>query len=276
LRFIESHNDCGFACSALINRFRFFYLRQLAFDVGAVYSPADRWEAISNQHHLHFLNFIKTKMGQKFSVEGGKDLLFPPIALYAMLTMDGASDRPLLERVAELRQEFSGLRGYFAKQTRGALETLVPDAVLASTNPKIDENIIREVSDFFDKRYLEAEFARQYGEMKRGVPSKIVRYTVPVALSLTVAGVAFAAGNWIGAAGGAVVAGVWPVATDFFKEITKDIAADKLGALGSAGIDQYRRLHFRLLQMPGVASRLQQIVQREFGCEIVLSPNNRD
>ncbi len=273
LSFVQGNARTDIACSALINRFRFFYLRQLAFQSGAIYSPADRWEALSNQQHLHFVNFIKRQMGSEIRVGPGEDVWFPPIALYAMLTMDESKNRPLLERVAELRNEFSGLRGYFAKNTKGALASLVPQSVLESTDPRIDESTIRAVNDYFADRFIDAEYARQYGEPPGGTASNVIKYTVPVVLSLTVSGIGLAVGSWVGAAAGATagaaaLAGAWPVATDFIKEITKDIAADKLDAMGSASLDQYRRLHFRLLRLPEVAGRLQRIVKREFGCEI--------
>ena len=110
-----------------------------------------------------------------------------------------------------------------------------------------------------------------YGESQAG-PAKVIKYTVPVILSLAVSGAGAALGGLAGVIGGAAAAAVaWPIATDFLKEVAKDIVKDRLDALGSAGLDQYRRLHHGLLQVPDVASHLQKVVLREFGCEISLS-----
>lgn len=71
--------------------------------------------------------------------------------------------------------------------------------------------------------------------------------------------------------GAAVGAGLWGMAGDFLKEVTKDVVADRFDVSGNAALDQYRKLHFHLLQDPDVAGRLQRIIRREFGCDLSLS-----
>lgn len=268
------------ACSALINRFRFFYLRQLGFRQGAIYSPGDRWEGLSNQQQLHFLSFVKQRLGASAHVQSldaraadgltpnqGEDVVFPPIALYALLTMEDGSERPLLERVAELRHEFKALRGYLARQTSDAMKTLVDPAILQSSNPRLEQEIVLAVGDFFAQRYRQLEFERRYGP-DGSTAARVVKYTVPVIVSLTVGGVGLAVAGWMGAAVGA---GLWGMAGDFLKEVTKDVVADRFDVSGNAALDQYRKLHFHVLRDPDTARRLQRIIRREFGCDLSLS-----
>jgi hypothetical protein len=94
----------GLAMAVLVNRFRFSYVRQLAFGARDVYVPSSAWKRLSEFHAVTFAEVVRAhfakEMGGRLSAEleqrintglGGHDRRFsvalPPIGLYALMAV---------------------------------------------------------------------------------------------------------------------------------------------------------------------------------------------
>ncbi len=92
----------GLAMAMFVNRFRFSYVRQLAYGASDTYVPGDPWRHLSQQHAVSFAETVRKHFAAEFggrlageaqeSLErqlGGRDSMFsvalPPLGLYALM-----------------------------------------------------------------------------------------------------------------------------------------------------------------------------------------------
>ncbi|MBS1793696.1 MAG: hypothetical protein JSS81_07575 [Acidobacteria bacterium] len=123
------------AAGALINRFRFTYVRQLSFGANSLYVPAGRWKQLSELHAIsfadtvrkHFQNLytdtvskeIKEQMAGEIGEDHNITIALPPIGLFALMKANprlGA--RGIVESAIDIFYDYGRLFRQFWKKTR--------------------------------------------------------------------------------------------------------------------------------------------------------------
>ncbi|MEN7344317.1 MAG: hypothetical protein AAAFM81_15300, partial [Pseudomonadota bacterium] len=155
------------AMSVLINRFRFTYVRQLAFGAQDVYVPASRWKGLSETHALTFAEVVRQEFARKHADtlkhdleaalheehDGQLDISLPPIGLYALMRAS-ANARPM-DVVAGAVSEFERygtLFREFWRQTRkieppkDGWTTMVGDHALDQYHVEIERTLSDELN----------------------------------------------------------------------------------------------------------------------------------
>lgn len=161
--------DRDLAMGTLVNRFRFSYIRQLAFAGQDVYVPPDRWQRLSQFHALTFQeavsrHFRETAMADAHELiaeqtaDSGYRLALPPLGLFAFLQRDVKSPADILARA---HADFAGYGQLFRKFSQTTTELPPPEGgwVAMLGNEDLDaehERIERFLSDRLGKFDREA------------------------------------------------------------------------------------------------------------------------
>ncbi|MXP09646.1 hypothetical protein [Pseudoblastomonas halimionae] len=121
--------DRALAMGTLVNRFRFSYIRQLAFAGQDVYVPPDRWQRLSQFHALTFQeavshHFRETAIADahqlidEANADSGYRLALPPLGLFAFLQKDVKSPQDILARAHADFAQYGLLFRKFSQTTR--------------------------------------------------------------------------------------------------------------------------------------------------------------
>jgi len=106
----------GFAASALINRFRFGYLRHLAWQAGDTYVPGVAWKRLSARNTRTTQEVLANHLGETYVPEieqelGGKygmsSTVLPPMALYCLMKANAAhGPRSVIDVASEVASNY--------------------------------------------------------------------------------------------------------------------------------------------------------------------------
>jgi hypothetical protein len=260
------------AVSALINRFRFFYVRNLSYSAHDVYVPANRWRGLSEQQALTFQEFVRgyfersLKAGEDglSTVVRGSEFLqnvsLPPLGLYALMaTREKGSPQAVAKNARRIFQEYGAVFREFWRVSR---EAPVPEGgwgqlldISRTGNRKLDkyhDDVLRLFRDKFGAIKMEA-----YG---RREPSLTRRFIVPVLLGAA-SGVTTALTGGLGSLLMAAVGGAGA-------GVAKEEAMTRLSHFLRGHVDQYRELDRILLRDPssvGAMSTIEAQVEHIFG-----------
>ena len=195
----------GLAMATLVNRFRFSYVRQLAFVAGDVYVPPTRWRPLSKFHaetfadvvrahfeeqHLHDLkDEIKTKLNAEVAL--------PPLGLYAL--MKAPSNATPANVVREATEEFEGygrLFRHFWAETRKIKLPKDSRSWTVATNEQGMDEVHKRV-----EQQLQGKLGQLRAKTGGNNPSVVDRFIAPVITTLGIAagaGVGMEVGGLLG------------------------------------------------------------------------------
>lgn len=285
---LRSGEDRALRLGMLVNRFRFFYLRQVGFADGTIYTPGERFEGLSRHQALLFYTHLKRLLRARpaelpssiraaYGAHGqAAEAPFPPIGLYALFSARPGVGRPLLERATELREEHAELRGFLSRTTRDAVAQHSGGLVPFTNDAALDRLIERMNSTFSEAiRGLEERrrYGAQHGRRRRGTTFAVARYAVPALAGFVAGATATVAVGPAGpVVGAAVAAGLTALATDLGTRLAAEGTESMFGTGLAATTDQYRRLHFALFEDPTIGGDLRQRIEEMLGCELVMPP----
>jgi hypothetical protein len=260
------------AVGALIDRFRFFYVRNLSHAAKDVYVPASRWRSLSEQQSLTFQEFVRSYFER--SLKGGEDGLsrivqqstflqnvaLPPLGLYAlMVTRESGSPEAVARNARQIFIDYGAIFREFWGITR---EVPVPKGgwgqlldIAHTGDHRLDsyhEQVMRLFRDKFGALKMEVHGPRK--------ASLTRRFLVPVLLGAA-SGVTTAL---VGGLGSLLVAAVGGAGAGWAKEE----ATARLSQLLQGHVDQYRELDRVLLRDPSLAGAMATVesqVERVFG-----------
>lgn len=248
------------AAASLINRFRFTYIRSLAYSVRDEYVPANRWRQLSEYHSITFADVVRKAFAQRYTraIEqelGGADTQFtvalPPIGLYALMTApEGAGPRGVLEHAHDVFSDYGAAFRKFWSYTR-EIEPPKQGWTAATGDPHLDRESSRIEQALTDKLGKLKKLA------KRGYSSTLDRITTPI-----VSGGSAAAGALLGTAlagpvGTLAGSALGAVAGEMMKEFY-GVARDSV----RAHVDDYRKLDDELFRTYAAGLKLSALEER--------------
>ncbi len=255
------------AAASLINRFRFTYIRSLAYSVRDEYVPANRWRQLSEYHSITFADVVRKSFAQRYTRTlerelGGTDQQFtvalPPIGLYALMTApEGAGPRGVLEHAHDVFSDYGAAFRKFWSYTR-EIEPPKQGWTAATGDPHLD----RESSRI--EKALTEKLGRLKKLAKRGYSSTLDRITTPI-----VSGGSAAAGALLGTA---LAGPVGTVAGSALGAVAGEMIKQFYGVAGDsvrAHVDDYRKLDDELfrtyagdLKLSALEDRVEKVLGR--------------
>ncbi len=246
------------AAGALINRFRFTYVRQLSFGARDVYVPAASWRKLSAHHAITFAEVVRRNFQRKYAGDltseiearlqselGGADRSFtialPPLGLYCLMKVDprrGPSG--VVESALEMYADYGKLFRKFWSTTR-EIEPPPGGWTVLTGNRGLD-TVSEPIEQFLTDRLGRLEKAA-FGPGDNG--SKVDRYLTPIVKITAAVG---------GAVLGTAMAGqpaVGPLLGTAAGTAAGWVAEQLYGASRGAWnghVDQYRALDANLLR----------------------------
>ena len=236
----------GFAMATLVNRFRFSYVRQLAFVAGDVYVPPTRWRPLSKFHAKTFADVVRAHFEEQH-LQGLKDeietelnaeVALPPLGLYALMKAPSRATPADVVRAATAEFEDYGklFRKFWAETRKIKLPKNSWSWTVATNEQGMDEVHERVEQQLQDK------LGQLLSKAGRKNPSVVDRFIGPVITTLGFAagaGVLFKVQGFLGNSMESVMAAS-PVA-HYVRLATERLGREATACL-TGHVDDYRRL----------------------------------
>lgn len=120
--------DPGLAVGLLINRFRFGYLRRLAWNAGDVYVPGTSWRRLSTENAKTFHQLLAQALGKKFfgrlqaelgGTDGASTTILPPVAIYCLIVANPAhGPSGVIDHAIALARDYRSTLQYMTRAVR--------------------------------------------------------------------------------------------------------------------------------------------------------------